>query len=85
MRCHLQTGKGFNNFSMMGIELGLFQVQAVVQDSRCHELMNMYEQQSAHNSVQDIIRYRRQAELLVGSDDLFRIDWVGVYFCTCLS
>ncbi|GJJ12511.1 hypothetical protein Clacol_006754 [Clathrus columnatus] len=56
------------------------QVQAVVQDSRCHELMNMFEQQRGRDkediNVQTIIRYRRQAEALVGSDEnLFKIDW----------
>ncbi|KAF8518598.1 hypothetical protein JB92DRAFT_2902348 [Gautieria morchelliformis] len=61
------------------------QVQAVVQDFRCHELMCMLEQQRARDTdvlgsriaSQDVIRYRRQAEALVGSDEnLFRIDWL---------
>jgi paired amphipathic helix protein Sin3a len=66
-------------------------VQAVVQDFRCHELMSMLEQQRARDTevhakggpdaaaagIQDVIRYRRQAEALVGTDEnLFRIDWV---------
>ena len=68
------------------------QVQAVVQDFRCHELMSMLEQQRGRDAemhaagagadvaaIQDVIRYRRQAEALVGADEnLFRIDWVRV-------
>lgn len=56
-----------------------------MQDSRCHELMNMFEQQRGREvtvdedgNVQDTVRYRRQAEALVGSDEnLFRVDWVS--------
>ncbi|KIJ54305.1 hypothetical protein M422DRAFT_241556 [Sphaerobolus stellatus SS14] len=58
------------------------QVQAVVQDNHCHELMHMFEQRRAREAAvrdltaQEIIRYRRQAETLIGSDEyLFRVGW----------
>ena len=62
-----------------------------MQDFRCHELMSMLEQQRMRDAeihakggpdatvagIQDVIRYRRQAEALVGADEnLFRVDWV---------
>lgn len=87
----MQTGEGdtLGPFVVVTMHI-LLQVQAVVQDFRCHELMSMLEQQrgrdaEAHASgsglaIQDVIRYRRQAEALLGSDEnLFRIDWVRAH------
>ncbi|KAL1683779.1 hypothetical protein EV122DRAFT_257431 [Schizophyllum commune] len=55
------------------------QVQTVVQDHRCQELWSLLQsvQSSERISIQDTIRYRREAELHVSQDDhLYRIRWV---------
>ncbi|KIY50623.1 hypothetical protein FISHEDRAFT_39019 [Fistulina hepatica ATCC 64428] len=50
------------------------QVQTVLSDLRCHELWSLL--QIAALTIQDIIRYRREAERYVSSDEhLYRIVW----------
>ncbi len=61
-------------------------------DNKCQELwLSLKNAQSAkNNSVQDIIRYRREAERHAGQDDhLYRLQWVRADLClsplhTCL-
>ncbi|KAL1741018.1 hypothetical protein HDZ31DRAFT_46324 [Schizophyllum fasciatum] len=55
------------------------QASTVVQDHRCQELWSLLQsvQSSERISIQDTIRYRREAELHVSQDDhLYRICWV---------
>lgn len=55
-------------------------MQTVVQDHRCQELWSLLQsvQSSERISIQDTIRYRREAELHVSQDDhLYRIRWVS--------
>lgn len=55
------------------------QVQTVVQDHRCQELWSLLQsvQSSERISIQDTIRYRREAELHVSQDEhLYRVRWV---------
>ena len=59
--------------------LSYFQVQGVLADQKSLDLRTLLESaRSTDNaSNRDIIRYRREAELNVGSDEhLYRIHWV---------
>ncbi|KAI0066497.1 hypothetical protein BV25DRAFT_1868189 [Artomyces pyxidatus] len=57
------------------------QVQTIVSDNKCQELWHHLRQNRNEGafSRQDIIRYRRQAEHHVGSDDnLYRVEWARI-------
>ena len=60
------------------------QVQSVLSDGKSQELLTMLQDvhKASRLTNQDMIRYRREAERHVGSDEhLYRIEWVS----TCLS
>lgn len=55
------------------------QVQTILMDSKCQELWSLLQsaQQTSLITNQDVIRYRREAEMHVGQDDnLYRLQWV---------
>ena len=57
------------------------QVQTILGDSKCQELWDLLEKVRSKDSTSlyDIIRYRREAEHHVGSDDhLYRVDCVSM-------
>ncbi|EMD41871.1 hypothetical protein CERSUDRAFT_42152 [Gelatoporia subvermispora B] len=56
------------------------QVQTIMGDNKCQELWELLQHERSQHvvTVNDTIRYRREAERHVGSDDnLYRFDWVG--------
>ncbi|KZT08526.1 uncharacterized protein LAESUDRAFT_648466 [Laetiporus sulphureus 93-53] len=56
------------------------QVQTIMADNKCQELWYLLQRSRGENSLtlHDAIRYRREAERHVGSDDnLYRVDWDG--------
>lgn len=62
------------------------QVQAIIADSRSQELLEILkrERSLASFTSQDQINSRRSAEKILGPDEnLFRIDWVGVFSWSC--
>ena len=59
-------------------------MQTVLGDNKCQELWHLLQRARARevSTVRDTIRYRRDAERHVGSDDnLYRLDWVRVFVC----
>ena len=55
-------------------------VQTVLGDNKCQELWYLLQHARTADraSTHDVIRYRREAERSVGSDEkLYRFDWVG--------
>ncbi|KAI0375440.1 hypothetical protein BV20DRAFT_960592 [Pilatotrama ljubarskyi] len=82
MRWFFRT-KAYNVFTLDRVIGAIIkQVQTVLADHKCQELWYMLRQ--ARNAekaarMHDIIRYRREAERHVGSDEkLYRLDWVRV-------
>lgn len=56
------------------------QVQTIEADSKCQELWELLQVTRKVDTLtmQDVIRYRREAEQHVGSDEnLYRIEWVS--------
>jgi paired amphipathic helix protein Sin3a len=56
------------------------QVQTIWSDSKCRELWSLLQAAQASDMVsrQDIVRYRREAELHVGQDEnLYKLQWVS--------
>lgn len=59
------------------------QVQTVLSDSKCQDLLSLLESLRQTETVtnQDVIRYRREAERHVGQDDhLYKIQWVSTEY-----
>lgn len=59
------------------------QVQSVLSDNKSQELWMMLQdaRKTERLTNQDIIRYRREAERHVGSDEhLYRVEWVAARF-----
>lgn len=66
----------------------LRQVQTVMVDHKCQDLLHLLQTMRSADIVtaHDAIRYRREAEQHVGSDDnLYRIDWVRIPFDDLLA
>ncbi|PPQ77023.1 hypothetical protein CVT25_014839 [Psilocybe cyanescens] len=64
------------------------QVQTILGDNKCQEMWSLLKsaQSSKNISMQDIIRYRREAERHVGQDDhLYRLQWVRETRCIRVS
>lgn len=57
------------------------QVQTIISDNKCQEFWTLLQsiRKSETVSNQDIVRYRREVERNIGSDDpLYKIDWVSL-------
>lgn len=55
-------------------------MQTIIADNKCQEVWYLLQKTRSeeHLSLHDIIRYRREAEQNVGSDDhLYKFDWVN--------
>ncbi|KAI0778618.1 hypothetical protein BD413DRAFT_510540 [Trametes elegans] len=80
MRWFFRT-KAYNVFTLDRVIGAIIkQVQTVLADNKCQELWYMLQQaRSAERAtIHDTIRYRREAERHVGSDEkLYRLDWDG--------
>ncbi|KAI0639840.1 hypothetical protein C8Q77DRAFT_1083126 [Trametes polyzona] len=81
MRWFFRT-KAYNVFTLDRVIGAIIkQVQTVLADNKCQELWYLLRQargaeRTATTTMHDIIRYRREAERHVGSDEkLYRLDW----------
>ncbi|OJA12336.1 hypothetical protein AZE42_02775 [Rhizopogon vesiculosus] len=73
------SNKAYHLFTLDKLLSSLIkQVQILLSDHKCHEVWTLLQQTRKVNALsnQDMIRYRREAERHVGSDEhLYRFDW----------
>lgn len=73
--------KAYHVFTLDKVIIAIVkQVQTIVSDNKCQELWHLLQRSRREEVVttHDTIRYRREAEHHVGSDDnLYRFDWNG--------
>ncbi|EIN13854.1 hypothetical protein PUNSTDRAFT_110022 [Punctularia strigosozonata HHB-11173 SS5] len=72
-------GKGYQLFTVDKMIMAMIkQVQTIIGDNKCQELWSLLQtaRENPKVTASDVIRYRREAELHLGSDDhLYRIEW----------